>query len=255
MPREFQWSESKFRISRGVVRASRNAAELSRSSRILADMVGEFYTRSIPEWANGDLIDLGCGKAPLLGAYREYCTSHVLADWENSEHPNRLLDLSFDLNQPLSVIDSKTFDTVLLSDVLEHVREPKALVFEIARILRPGGALLLNVPFAYWIHEAPHDYYRYTRYALEGFIQEAGLDLIELRPLGGWPAVLADLFSKVLNKFRMYLLVSIIHSIFINLNKSSLGRRLVSAGSDRMPLGYALVAVKRGESDSALYKY
>lgn len=239
-----EWQQSKFRIEGRTIRASTDSAELERSSRILADLVGEFYSDAIPKWVSGDLADLGCGKAPLLGAYRDRCTSILLADWENSHHPNPLLDLTIDLNEPLASIADCSFDVVILSDVLEHIREPAALVAEISRILRPGGRLLLNVPFAYWIHESPHDYYRYTRFALERFILNSGLQVIELNALGGWVEVMSDLWCKMLVFARLPLFAVAIHRAVIAFHRTSLGRRLAAKSGKALPLGYGLVAQK-----------
>jgi SAM-dependent methyltransferase len=68
-----------------------------------------------------------------------------------------------------------TFDTVLLLEVLEHVADAPAVLDEIARVLKPGGRLLLSVPFLYPLHDAPHDYRRYTAPGLEAAIRGSGL--------------------------------------------------------------------------------
>ncbi len=204
--------------------------------------MGEFYSNAIPRWVSGDLVDLGCGKAPLLGAYREHCSSILLADWAKSPHANPLLDLVIDLNEPLTSLDSQSFDVVLLSDVLEHIPEPAALMAEIRRILKPGGRLLLNVPFAYWIHEAPHDYYRYTRYALERFALQSGLEVIELVPLGGWIEVVADLWCKTLARARLWPLSAAVHRAVITFHRTALGRRLAARSGEVLPLGYGFIA-------------
>lgn len=68
-----------------------------------------------------------------------------------------------------------TFDTVLLLEVLEHVADATAVLDEIARVLKSGGLLLLSVPFLYPLHDAPHDYRRYTAPGLEAAIRKAGL--------------------------------------------------------------------------------
>jgi SAM-dependent methyltransferase len=250
--RAHEWKPSKFRIEGDVIRASDDPGELAPSSRIIADLVGEFYSIVIPKYVSGDLADLGCGKAPLLGAYRPLCTSILLADWANSAHANPLLDLSIDLNEPLISLAASSFDVVILSDVLEHIREPELLMSEISRILKPGGYLLLNVPFAYWIHEAPYDYYRYTRFALERFVQKSGMQVIVLVPLGGWSEVIADLSCKLLARVRLPILAVVIqrmiivaiHRVIIAFHRTPLGRRLALRGGEVLPLGYGMAAQK-----------
>lgn len=68
-----------------------------------------------------------------------------------------------------------SFDTVLLLDVLEHVRDARGVLDEIARVLKPHGRLLLSVPFLYPLHDAPHDYRRYTAPGLVSAVRRAGL--------------------------------------------------------------------------------
>lgn len=72
-------------------------------------------------------------------------------------------------------IADASIDTVLLLEVLEHVRHAPAVLASIARVLKPGGLLLLSVPFLYPLHDAPHDYRRYTAGGLEAAIRDAGL--------------------------------------------------------------------------------
>jgi len=77
------------------------------------------------------------------------------------------------------------FDCVLLLDVLEHVAAPEAALHEAARVLRPGGQLLLTIPFAYPLHDLPHDYQRFTASGLRRRLGDAGLDVAELAEGGG----------------------------------------------------------------------
>lgn len=71
-----------------------------------------------------------------------------------------------------------SFDGVLCLEVLEHVRRPAAVVAEIARVLKPGGRGWISMPFLYPLHDAPHDYQRYTEFGLRRDVGQAGLDIV-----------------------------------------------------------------------------
>ena len=68
---------------------------------------------------------------------------------------------------------------------------PAAVLSEIARTLEPGGLLLLVAPQQWEVHQAPHDYFRFTRYGLEHLLREAGFEEIEVEALGGHFSLLA----------------------------------------------------------------
>lgn len=79
-------------------------------------------------------------------------------------------------------LQGASVDTVVMLEVLEHLRCPRAALREVARVLRPRGQLLLTVPFLYPIHDAPHDYQRYTVHGLSREIEAAGLRVDDVEP-------------------------------------------------------------------------
>jgi SAM-dependent methyltransferase len=93
------------------------------------------------------------------------------------------------------------FDACLNIVTLEHVREPASVLAEIARTLKPGGRLLLIVPHEWEVHQAPHDYFRYTRYGVRYLLEQAGFTGIIVRPAGGYFRLLA---RRLLNGLRYF---------------------------------------------------
>lgn len=235
------WQPSKFVHRGGRLRASHDRNELGIGSRLVADLVAASYERHLPQHARGRLLDLGCGKVPLYGAYRALATEVSCVDWQDDQH----VDLVCDLSLPLPLADG-AFDTLIVSDVIEHLPDPALAWREMARLLAPGGSLLLNVPFLYPIHAHPHDHFRYTCFALERFARDSGLELRLLEPLGGLIEVLADTFGKVLARLPLLgaPLAAAQQALALSFARSSPGRRLLAATARNYPLGYFLIAVR-----------
>lgn len=234
------WRPSKFEIDRaGKWRGSRS--EVPITSRLAADIAAGFYYQTIHEHARGRLIDLGCGKVPLYGMYKDLVSDVVCVDWPNSLHDSAHTDVFADLNHPLDV-EETGFDTAIASDVIEHLHTPEALFASAARLLRPQGKLLVGVPFLYWIHEMPHDFHRYTRFALEKMTRDAGLTVISLTAAGGSPEVLSDMATKSLGSSKI--ISSAMYGVSRALLTIPLVKRLSAATREAMPMAYFLVAQK-----------
>ncbi len=80
--------------------------------------------------------------------------------------------------QALGIVDA-AFETVLCTELLEHVPEPQRAIDEMFRVLRPGGELILTTRFLFPIHDAPGDYFRYTKYGLRHLLRR--FEIVELR--------------------------------------------------------------------------
>lgn len=239
------WRPSKYVLRRGKLRASHDTAEVGVASRLVADLVATRYGAYLPEYARGRLVDLGCGKVPLYGAYRDLVETVTCVDWGNTLHPNSHLDCEASLSDPLP-FGAAAFDTIVLSDVLEHIEEPRALWGEMTRVLAPGGCIVLNVPFLYRVHEAPHDYYRYTEFALRRFAEQTNLRVRVLDPVGGALDVAADTLGKIVSVIPLLgsLLARFIQWSAWQFGRTSFGERVRRSSATAFPLGYFVVAEK-----------
>jgi len=243
MQNSLEWLPTKFVRKHGKLRGSRDKAELSIASRLMADLIAQAYEAAIPNHVSGRLLDLGCGKAPLYESYREYVSDVQCIDWSNSPHGVEYTDQVCDLSETIPYSDGR-FETIILSDVLEHLPEPIKCWHEMHRLLSPGGKALINVPFYYQIHEAPHDFYRYTEFALRRFAQESGFDVIELSPFGGALDVLADLSAKLLVEVRLSLAARLVQYLARSIGDARLGQKARQHTTARFPFGYFMVVVK-----------
>jgi len=80
------------------------------------------------------------------------------------------LDLQFDAHH-LPFAD-KSFSTIVCIEVLEHCHTPQQVINEFHRLLKDDGKLILSTRFVFPIHDAPYDYYRYTKYGLKHLMRE-----------------------------------------------------------------------------------
>ncbi|MEZ7206928.1 class I SAM-dependent methyltransferase [Pseudoalteromonas sp. DY56-GL79] len=240
------WTPSKFVYKNGELRANKDLQQVSLSSRLAVELVAMQYNRYLGDFVTGSLLDLGCGKVPFYQAYSSNVSQTTCVDWGESLHQSSYVDELCDLNQPLPFA-TETFDTVLSSDVLEHLLEPQMTIREVARVLTPNGTFIFNTPFMYWLHEQPHDYYRYTRFAIERMASEAGLEVVVLNEVGGALEVAADVLSKFFNKLPILgkPVCWLIQSAAIALARTRLGQKIMQRTQSVMPMGYFTVLRKK----------
>jgi len=155
------------------------------------------FAASLP--AGARVLDAGAGEvrhARYFGRQR-YCGVDLAvgdSTWNYS-----LLDAVADLTR--LPFGSGCFDAAIHIVTLEHVREPACVLREIARTLAPGAPLLVIVPHEWEVHQAPHDYFRFTRHGIEYLLERAGMAEIEIRPVGGYFRLLA---RRLLNGLQFF---------------------------------------------------
>lgn len=240
------WFPTKYEFNRKRLRGSRNSEFLSVSSRLMTDITASFYQHYIAKYVSGKLADLGCGNVPFYAVYKNLVHENICADWPNSAHQNHYLDVECDLNQPLPFPD-REFDSIIISEVLEHISNPELIWTEMSRILKPQGKLLLSVPFFYKIHEAPYDFYRYTEFALRNFAEKNNLTVLELKRFGGLPEIFTDLIAKFVVKTPLIgrMCSGLLQNfcwLFIN---TRFGRKISMQSAVAYPLGYFMVLEKK----------
>jgi len=150
---------------------------------LIYDIADRFLERHAALY-KGVLYDFGCGEAPYREFFLKYCDKYIGIDWSRSLHQTAA-DIIADLNKPLPV-KSESADTVVSLSVLEHLCEPQTALGEAFRILRPGGSIVLQAPWQWWIHDAPFDYCRYTPYGLRYFLEKAGFKDITVEAQSGF---------------------------------------------------------------------
>lgn len=199
----------------------------------------------------GSLLDVGCGEMPFRFALHPD-VKYTGLDVEQAvtfdivgDDDIRLFD-GFDMPFP-----DNHFDNVLCTEVLEHAVDPVQLVKEMHRVLKPGGKLVLTVPFSARVHYAPYDFHRFTRFRLAEMFKAFGkADVI---PRGSDIVVIAN--KLIVLQWRLMLRPSrwmILHWLFAILLApvtalfGIIGHLAIifGWGSVDDPLGYSIVAMK-----------
>jgi len=138
--------------------------------------------------AGARVLDVGAGSCPYrpLFAHCEY-RAHDFQQLQPGDLRGRKgyghLDYVGDLCA-IPVADA-SFDVILCTEVLEHVPEPIRAVKEFARIVKPGGKVLLTAPLGSGLHQEPYHFYGgYTPHWYRRFLHEAGFEDIQIEPNG-----------------------------------------------------------------------
>lgn len=220
---------------------------------------GTAWRRSNWRFLNGEvkrlpseatILDVGAGHGDFADIFegKNYYSLDIV--------PYAEVDLVCDLGQTIPFRPG-TFDAVVLMNVLEHVYENRGLVQNIAKILKPGGKLIITVPFLLKVHQAPFDFSRYTPYYLSQLAQEAGFNVEKLdgyydtlyllnESLGNlWQYSIASRLA--LQRFLAKGLVFVIQRLINGLGKlSEKGAiRSVSVEKNPAPVGYLVVLEKK----------
>lgn len=136
----------------------------------------------------GVLLDAGCGNQPFADWYHPLVERVVALDAAPLEGVSVV---GFADQLPFA---EGSFDTVLCTEVLEHVANAEYACAELFRVLRPGGYLVVTVPYLYPTHEAPYDFRRFTHYGLRSLLERHGFEVVALDAKGG-PVLLVAHFA------------------------------------------------------------
>jgi SAM-dependent methyltransferase len=179
-----------------------------RALRLGSDWVDLQYSaliqqlKAIAPRTHGKLLDVGCGEKPYEPIFRPYVAEYVGVEYEDTfgatQTSARLTKPDFFYDGKTLPFESRTFDTVISIQVLEHTPRPQTVLDEMARVAKKDALVVVSVPFSFRLHEEPHDYFRFTPHGLRAMFDSAGIDVD-----GIWSE--RDLWGVIGHKLNSYL--------------------------------------------------
>jgi SAM-dependent methyltransferase len=124
----------------------------------------------------GDVLDVGCGAQPYRELFGPGARYRGIDRVEARERFGYEVPDTHYYEGDRWPVEDGSCDMVLATETLEHVPDPAVFLGEAHRSLRPGGRLVLTVPFAARWHYIPYDYWRFTPSGLARVLQAAGFE-------------------------------------------------------------------------------
>jgi len=176
----------------------------------------EVLTSVLPKYCHGTVVDLGCGYGKYKGLIEQFSDKYISVDnkssadqFNNNQTPN--LDYVCDVSST-PLLDNYA-DTVICTEVIEHVPDPFKVMKEISRILKPGGYLILSSGWLTPYHPEPKDYWRFSHEGYEELCNRQNLKIVESHKQGGFWIVIFFLFFRRLDLKHKKLYLKLIRPI------------------------------------------
>jgi len=199
-------------------------------------------------YIRGAVLDFGCGNRSYEYLFNAEGIIGLDIQKSGHDHSNENIDVYYDGNTLPFQNDS--FDSILSIEVFEHVFNIDTILNELYRVLKPGGNILISIPFVWEEHEQPFDFGRYTSFGIRYLLEKQGFKVIKSEKSSGYIQTVCQiwnvyLYKKLLCKWKLLPLIGIPLLIFpTNLIGSLLSFLL--PGNDDLYLNAIVVARKEG---------
>lgn len=208
----------------------------------------EFLKEKLVNISNkSTVVDLGCGESPFGDLLERFHTC-LKVDFT----PYDGVNIVANLNERFP-IRSNYADIVIASNTLEHLPDTESFLKECFRILKPGGSIIITVPFLIPLHQEPFDFLRFTEYQLKYLLEKSEFSEIKIMPLSNFFEIYYATQNAFLNAsinqqkkliFKIFLrifrkiqfLMTMLMSIFFK-----------NVEDKQYPKGYGIVAKKKNK--------
>lgn len=197
---------------------------------------------------SGNVLDLGGEKD---AEYLSHITGTFSVTAVNTD-AHAKPDVVHDLEELLPFPDA-SYDHVLLVNVLEHIFNYRQLLAEAVRVVRPGGQIIVVVPFLFPVHPSPQDFWRFTSMALKR--EGERLKLVDMQIVALGSGVFSSQYVmfdrilpvplRILSYYSVRVLVPVLDTLFTRLaqilgkkylpSDYALGYRMIGRKSTKLP--------------------
>jgi len=158
------------------------------------------HIKDIAPNITGRTLDIGCGSKPYKSLYKS--SEYVGLEFDTPEN-RRIKNADYFYDGNTFPFNEDDFDSIVASEVFEHVFNPDNFLDEIHRILKKDGKLFMTMPFVWDEHEQPFDYARYSSYGIKAILEKHGFEILEQRKSVDDIRVIFQLMNLyILNKLR-----------------------------------------------------
>lgn len=169
-------------------------------------LLDKYYPKILKKDSKGNVLEIGV----LFNPYKKYImsTNYSSLDIEKKFKPTYNQDIH------KTTLKNNEFDTIIATEVLEHLYNPRKAIKEIQRILSNEGKFIGTTRFIYPYHGMPHDYFRFTKSGIEELFKE--FKNVKIIEMGNCLDSAIDCLTMSNKFFRMLNPITIILPLKIN---------------------------------------
>ena len=190
------------------------------SAQYVAVLTNPFYFLrknlylNIKEFApclSGCVMDFGCGSKPYETLF-SHCKKYFGCDIEQSGHNHDGENIDVYYNGHNIPITEGELGGILTSSTLEHIFNLDEILDEFNRVLKPGGYILMTVPFVWNEHEVPYDCVRYTSFGIRQELEQHGFEIVVSKKITTY----IEMLFQMAMEYVRFTVASLSKSHFVN---------------------------------------